>query len=1268
MVSIILGTNCYHKTGNLSPIAASIVRSLGMPTARSKMAVSVLLLLLLLPLYSHECEQNWTFVDSTTGRGNDISECIFGGPEHRCHSLEYAADKLVTTDSTTSIVIHIIGPTIPLNDTLRFTNVSDVQLTGEDTQIVCGTNDAGVHFSSVDGIFIENLSFSECGTNTGNLTAAIYIDSCKNVVIQSIAIISSSEMALVFSGTYGNVQILDSLFKENGVHQFKDTLQQYQHYYGAVSIHFNQSFPVEKHYLGMEQNSTYSFSNCTWLENNNTGRRSNSGGGLTIRFNSRYINNITLVECTFKANSAYWGGGLYVLFADSAYNSSVAVLSSRFEDNVAESAGGGVDLGYLNGYHSPFRNNILFQDTHFIKNKAKYGGGAAVFAKHGAIYSKPGDTIRFDQCSWEGNVASFSSSVDVSPIAFDTLSTGFLPVPVFTNCNFSNNKLKQATKGGANVINEGSFTVTKFTVQFGEHIRFLNHENSALHVISGTVEFQPETEVLFRNNSGTNGGAIALYGFSSLRFHNGCHLSFINNTALEVGGAIYYHSYDQHDFVSTRACFIQYVDQPYKIRDACSNIPNVTFEFEGNKAYHGGTAIYALSFYPCYYQLFPNKGGKEKFPVDGILCRAHFILNDDSPDNVTMLTAGQQYKLNESQPLHVIPGQKYNVSLSVRDEMKNQVHAIYRMQTKAFQIEHNHTAGDLRLYGEPGQKGNISISVLNFRQISFEVEVSLLQCPPGFFLDETHNLCKCSARSPEHAYRGIEKCNYPDFRAYILQGYWAGYRGNVEPKNLYTAPCPRGFCVYEHGFTEPILLPEKTNLSEFVCGEYRKGVLCGECDNERSVYYHSQYYSCGEGTYCQYGILFYFLSEFIPLAILFTTVTVFDVRFTSGTINGFIFFSQVLDSLSVDANNAIQFPDPIDKLSIGYKIIYGLFNFDFFSVESLSFCLWKQATVLDTLAFKYITTIFGFGFIMCLVCIVHHCQCKTICRFKKKINTRDSVIHGLSAFLVMCYAQCTKVSFQILTSVTLTGEGGTPGPQVSRFGGIPYFQGKHLAYAIPACVCLTTIVAIPPTLLIVFPLVLRLLSFCGLSESRPTIWISSHIWTIRLVPILDSFQACFKDNFRFFAGLYFVYRIAIFAAYAFSENIMQFFVSIEAMLIVMLGFHAVAQPYERRTDNVVDSLMFINLALINGITTYGYVYRSHSGEKRTLTAIAWLQLILIYLPIVGFVVAKIVKVRERKAMKQQLEEQQLLELFDLERSQASQFMDQEFSELSATEN
>ena len=40
---------------------------------------------------------------------------------------------------------------------------------------------------------------------------------------------------------------------------------------------------------------------------------------------------------------------------------------------------------------------------------------------------------------------------------------------------------------------------------------------------------------------------------------------------------------------------------------------------------------------------------------------------------------------------------------------------------------------------------------------------------------------------------------------------------------------------------------------------------------------------------------------------------------------------------------------------------------------------------------------------------------------------------------------------------------------------------------------------------------------------------------LKFMPFLDSFQACFKDKYRFFAGLYFTYRIAI-ALFSFQRD------------------------------------------------------------------------------------------------------------------------------------
>ena len=88
---------------------------------------------------------------------------------------------------------------------------------------------------------------------------------------------------------------------------------------------------------------------------------------------------------------------------------------------------------------------------------------------------------------------------------------------------------------------------------------------------------------------------------------------------------------------------------------------------------------------------------------------------------------------------------------------------------------------------------------------------------------------------------------------------------------------------------------------------------------------------------------------------------------------------------------------------------------------------------------------------------------------KKKVTTKESVLHGLSAFLIICYMESARVSFFILSRNTLKGEGGTSGPVVALYSGDVYFVGKHLLYALPAIIILVVITILPPMFLLLYP-------------------------------------------------------------------------------------------------------------------------------------------------------------------------------------------------------
>ena len=125
----------------------------------------------------------------------------------------------------------------------------------------------------------------------------------------------------------------------------------------------------------------------------------------------------------------------------------------------------------------------------------------------------------------------------------------------------------------------------------------------------------------------------------------------------------------------------------------------------------------------------------------------------------------------------------------------------------------------------------------------------------------------------------------------------------------------------------------------------------------------------------------------------------------------------------------------------------------------------------------------------------------------------------------------------------------------------------------------------------------------------------------KLKPLLDSFQGSFKDNFRFFAGIYFFYRWVAVITYAIIPFTSLFYTVVQALLIGILVFHSVSQPYQKRWHNILDSLLFADLNLINGITILNYYWtRVDVGRESSLTTsrtaiMSSIQLVLIYLPL-----------------------------------------------------
>ena len=917
---------------------------------------------------------------------------------------------------------------------------------------------------------------------------------------------------------------------------------------------------------------------------------------------------INITNCYISENSAYWGGGMFIFQTKPTMNNFISISHSVFSENAAIVSGGGAMIGFLypGANISHLNTNVTFYNCSFMSNNARFGAGTGVFSTHMMSFNSEA-SVQFLRCIWKGNTAWFSNDVDLAPARADRSSSGYLPIVKFIDVQFLSNKRRISSSPTVNYNSYGSFGTTLFSVHFGGTVLFKHLKDTALHMSSSTVTFLPGSQVTFANNKGTSGAALAMYGFSVLQLDDNCSVKFIQNETSVFGGAIYFETSDKHEFQSTTKCFLDYGGNTVNTSER-----NISVMFINNQAEIAGHSIYALSLLSCYFEWTASHENLSVLTINSSIFEniGDFIF---VPEHRSIATSGVHF-INASNLMGIIPGRCFQLGTKIEDELGH----VYEQDFHLTVIQGNvsfarhYLNHNICLSGTPLEEAVIQVTTVDFQKRSHNINVTMSPCPPGFYHDVEERVCKCGAETTKHSYVGITQCYMTMFQAAIEPHYWGGYVN----KKLLTATCPLGFC--KNVQTLPISTsPEEIN--RVMCGDKRRGILCGQCENNLSVYYHSPRFTCGKSDNCSLGFLFYLFSEILPLLFLLTVIVFFDIQLTFGIANTLTLFAQLLNVISINGRGILVFPTSLERIADTYRVIYGLLNLDFFSIEPLSFCLWEGATVLDMLAVRYIAIVIAVIFVLLLVLFLRYCQCTKVCVVKKRVSSKNSVIHGLAAILILSYSQCTKVSFELLTYTTLYGEGQSESLGVTFYGGIEYLKREHYAYAIPACLCLALVVTLSPLLLLIYPLHLKLVARCKASKISRFMSRASLINKLR--PILDSFQGTFKDDFRFFAGLYFLYRIAILSATAFTMNTLQAHLIMEIILIVIIGVHATVRPYQKPVHNVLDMFILVNMALINSLSLFAYVLESYSDNTdHETTSIICLQFVLIIIPLIALTI------------------------------------------------
>ena len=1181
--------------------------------------------------------------------GNDSENCLMGqqasqpSPNQCCRSIEFVANKLQNSGSRNVTII--LETKIRVKNAITFSNHEflTIQGRGKGTTLNCNCDKSyskGISFINIKSLKLTHSNIIECcgvlNYSNYELNAGVFIQDCSDITIENTQIRNNKySNGLILVNPSDQVNIRKCKFSDNGVGRSSNDIS-----FSGAGLHIEFS----QHTLATV---VIEISYCEFVKNKSPPQyrgnqdpvpldvtkkrewnRQSTGGGMAILLlNGTNAMRINISNCHFVNNRARWGGGLCIYAQEETYNNTVFVTSSTFVNNSAEWGGGGVQIR-LGELDEQSQNHILFGNVTFETNYAIYGGGTSISALLLSYVPKAGEVLEFVNCTWYRNDGRYSPAVDLSPYRFQQSRQGYSPIPLFKDINIRNNN---ASTDNSNHVIQGVFVVTRFTVHFQGSVQFEDNWYTALYLTLGRAVFA-NCSVYFYRNQGIRGGAIAIHSFSALVVNDSSHFTFINNSAARVGGGIYYAPIDQREYFSGQTCFLEYGGKENVVPRR-----NISFKFDGNKALLGGTSIYSESIFSCYYAYYEDSLAKIKKNLTTFFDRIgnfQFDTRNINHNVVPLATAARRVELNRTQnfPLRTLPGKSLYLPLLMYDEFNTSMHSEIGLRVegnKKVRLDNHFTVNNkTRVFGAIGQNATLVLSTpQQLYNIDYRVNVTLLPCPPGFYFKLDSERCWCSSDDKLHSYPAITKCDIVYFKAYIKSGYWVGYYPNhtKNESTLYTAFYPS---IFNNSNTTGLLeiTADSEGLSDFMCGRSREGILCGKCKGGYSAYYHSKKVTCGENGLCKFGILFYILSDIIPTVIFFTLVITLGVSFSSGAMNGFVFFSQVVDVFSQDLIFSQSYSEAkvINMLQAGHKLIYGIFNIEFFSV--FPFCLWEGATVLDALAFKYITTMFALVLITVIVIAMNFSltsvRCLQICKAKTSGWRKDSsTTHGISTFLIICYGQYTRVSFFILTKTYLQGRSGMKSIPVTYYGGLPYLSNAHLLYAIPAIICSALLVILPPLLLLLYPLILHLLSLCGLSE-HPVVNKTLQLLCInRLLPLFDSFQSCYKDKMRFYAGFYFLYRVAAFLAYMHSETLPPVFLA-----LLILGIHSVLHPYKLWKHNAIDGLIFLDIAIINSITEMIKTSLITQNNNNNILHLKLVQLAFIYMPMIPLLLIILVKV------------------------------------------
>ena len=1120
---------------------------------------------------------NYTTI-TLSENGYDNNSCLNG--DNHCLSLEFALNNV---QNCTKVYVEY-STILRLNVSISVSAKSDIAIFGNGTQSVVDCDiGAGIAFGDVSDVCVENITWVNCSVEFASMDApnttlftALYFEQSANVSIVRCNFTSRHGSGITMYNVEGTVSVTESHFVNNSmvVPCTNGSIADGECYKRSVGIH------IENHNTS---NSFYNIGKCLFQANDNflppnfvrtqeivaysVHRTVSHGGGLEIRLAGDSSHNTFEVKmCQFRENRALWGGGMEVGIGENSEFNTVTVEGCVFLNNYGMT-GGGLRCGVFpptayQGYGSEEKENVFrITNCSFVNNTAASAAAISYIASRQVTNSSIG-RIEITECTVEGNVANDSGAA----VSFSTWNNeigGYPTMASITNSNFTRNEIyiqfdEPGVYGLGVVVSDGiplRIADTRFNANYG----------TALVVSSTSVSMAGE--IVFSHNFGVNGGAIHLMNLAWITLSKGLVLKFWNNSAFLSGGAIFSGFYILYPKDGTRFCIIEYEE---------TSLPQWRWDakvhFIENTAKLSGASVYLSTPSGCYKNdsLFPfsdqnvfhfEEGINNTqigTPAQSIVFNRPAVYENGS--YVTQVMLGGQFNVypitkdlfNQSSQSSAV----LDLLCESCDQSNDTVYSIEGDQ-QLIQLNNRLTTTSFYLSGPlNSNQSNDTVLLLYSNSVPSAIgylHLNITQCHLGYTY--SHDTKKCECIHSDNLYCGVEQ------QVCIKYGYWIGsvHHGQSALKN-----CPVGLCGYSNGncpTQECNSFETFCNLPEFdsngLCSDKRGGILCTDCQPGYAFTFGAlQCVPVDECTDANTALVFCMVVLFWALLIFLIFLALkLNLRIGSGQLYCLVYYFGVFRNLTT--NNL-----PFTFLTAVAYTFSGFIELDPRFIGLADKCVVSNFKNLAHEVLRYIHPVFISLVVLAVIGVTHYSRFSTI----SKMN------YGVRALCILLYLSFTALSDTSLRILDFKHFDDISGVYVSIEPTVPYFHlVRHLPYAIVA-ICVQVFIVLPFLFFMLFaPWIARI----------PSINLT------RIKPILDEFQACYKDNYRCFAGYYLLCRqfVFLFSLIDFGEFGEIFF--LQQLSLLVLVIHAVFQPYRKRWLNILDIILLGDLAvysLFNGST------------------------------------------------------------------------------------